>query len=70
MKLKQIFSSAGGVVALSKGLGYRSHTSLLKWKKVPDKHLLKIEQITGIPREELRPDLYRKTTTPTQRSAP
>lgn len=30
-----------------------------QWKAVPAEHLVAIEQATGLPRERLRPDLYR-----------
>lgn len=29
------------------------------WDKVPAKHVKKVAKITGVPRESLRPDLYR-----------
>jgi len=29
-----------------------------RWKRVPAEHVMKVEKITGIPRDELRPDLY------------
>ncbi|MDF7673513.1 hypothetical protein PT277_01685 [Acetobacteraceae bacterium ESL0709] len=48
-------------------LGLKSHTAVLAWKgdrKIPTKYLLKIEQLFGIPREELRPDLYARHTSP------
>jgi DNA-binding transcriptional regulator YdaS (Cro superfamily) len=51
---------AGGLRALGRALGV-AHTSLLGWTSIPAKHLLRIEEITGIPREQLRPDLFRKS---------
>ena len=33
--------------------------AISQWKRVPVKHLLAVEAATGIPRERLRPDLYR-----------
>ena len=29
------------------------------WRKVPEKHLRRIHRLTGVPLEELRPDLFR-----------
>lgn len=58
MEIKHIITAAGGAVALSKALGHRTHSSVLKWKHVPAQHILRIEEVTGIPREQLRPDLY------------
>lgn len=43
---------------MSRQLGHRTHTSVLKWTRVPARHVIALEEITGIPREELRPDLY------------
>ena len=48
---------SGGVVKLAQALGinYRSFHS---WKRVPAERVLDLERVTGIPRHELRPDLY------------
>ncbi|MBV0888110.1 helix-turn-helix domain-containing protein [Komagataeibacter oboediens] len=49
----------GGAAKVARAAGLRSHTTVLGWKRIPDKHLLTLEAATGIPREELRPDLFR-----------
>jgi DNA-binding transcriptional regulator YdaS (Cro superfamily) len=49
--------AAGGVVKLAGMLGL-SHGSVSIWKRIPVEHVLTIERATGIPREELRPDIY------------
>lgn len=36
-----------------------SYQAIQQWKKIPAERLVDIEKATGIPREELRPDLYR-----------
>jgi hypothetical protein len=41
-----------------------SHVSVLRWTSVPIRYLLQIEEITGVPREKLRPELYRKPRRP------
>jgi DNA-binding transcriptional regulator YdaS (Cro superfamily) len=51
--------AAGGIRALARALGL-AHPSVLRWTEVPTRYLLQIEQITGVPREKLRPELYRK----------
>jgi DNA-binding transcriptional regulator YdaS (Cro superfamily) len=56
--LKQAIEKAGGLRALARKLGL-AHTSVLQWKKVPDHQIIAIERVTGVPREILRPDLYR-----------
>ena len=37
-----------------------TRASVLKWREIPAHRLLDVERITGIPREALRPDLFRK----------
>jgi len=55
--IRRVIDAAGGPSALSRQLNI-SHTSVYRWTQIPDTHLVKIEEITGIPREELRPDLF------------
>jgi len=33
--------------------------SVLKWKHIPAHRIIDTERVTGVPREKLRPDLYR-----------
>lgn len=49
----------GGIVALSQALGL-SRAAASQWTEIPTDHLDKIERLTGIPREVLRPDIFRK----------
>lgn len=42
-------------VGISRGVVYR-------WKRVPAEIVVKVEAATGIPRAELRPDLYIRDT--------
>lgn len=63
MDMKEIIAKAGGCSRLASGLGLKSHATVLRWKKVPDKYLVRIEATFGIPREELRPDLFAKPET-------
>jgi len=49
---------AGGHRALSRKLGL-NHNATLDWKgRVPAERVHAVEKITGIPRSELRPDIY------------
>ena len=32
--------------------------AVAQWKQVPAERVLKVEQVTGVPRNRLRPDLY------------
>lgn len=51
--------AAGGLRALGRALGI-SHATIKGWRRVPTKHILEIERLTGVPREQLRPELYRR----------
>jgi DNA-binding transcriptional regulator YdaS (Cro superfamily) len=50
--------AAGGLRELARRLGI-TPTAIRKWYRVPDDRIIAIEKVTGIPREKLRPDLYR-----------
>jgi DNA-binding transcriptional regulator YdaS (Cro superfamily) len=49
--------AGGGLRSLARQLGI-AHTSVLAWDKVPLRHLFTIEELTGISREQLRPDVF------------
>lgn len=51
--------AAGGFSALARVLGI-SPQGLWQWERVPAERLLQVEAVTKIPREKLRPDLYRR----------
>jgi DNA-binding transcriptional regulator YdaS (Cro superfamily) len=55
--IEDIIERGGGASALATKLKLHRAT-VWGWKKVPPHHVLAVERITGIPREELRPDLY------------
>jgi DNA-binding transcriptional regulator YdaS (Cro superfamily) len=57
--VERAIKAAGSMRKLAKLLGIRQQ-SVCKWKKIPAHHILEIERLTGVPREELRPDLYRR----------
>jgi DNA-binding transcriptional regulator YdaS (Cro superfamily) len=54
--LRQAIDAVGSVHKLARALGIRQQ-SLWKWREVPTERILDVERATGIPREELRPDL-------------
>lgn len=35
-----------------------SPTAVLRWSRIPNGRILQVEQVTGVDREILRPDLY------------
>jgi len=56
-RIREIAAKAGGVVALSKALNL-SRGAVSQWRQVPVERLADVERITGIPRRELRPDIF------------
>lgn len=63
MEPKDLISRCGGVVKFARSIGLKSHTPPLKWKKIPVHHVRKIASLTGIPPEQLRPDVFGPETT-------
>jgi Bacterial toxin YdaS len=55
--LTRAIKIAGGYRALARAAGV-SHQSVMKWKRVPPRRVLAVEELTGIPRHVLRPDIY------------
>jgi DNA-binding transcriptional regulator YdaS (Cro superfamily) len=55
--LKKALEIAGGTRALAKALGITAG-AISHWDRIPAERLLEIEKVTGVPRDELRPDLY------------
>jgi DNA-binding transcriptional regulator YdaS (Cro superfamily) len=56
--LRLAIKAAGTRYRLAMLLGIRP-SSVLKWWRVPSERILQVEAVTKIPREALRPDLYR-----------
>ena len=52
-------SKLGGIVAMSQALGL-SRGAAANWSEIPVDHVAKLEKLTGIPREVLRPDIFRR----------
>jgi DNA-binding transcriptional regulator YdaS (Cro superfamily) len=55
--ITQSIRRAGGGRALADQLGI-SFQAVYHWKKCPVFRTLEIERLTGIPKEQLRPDVY------------
>ena len=55
--LPEVFEAAGGIAALADKIGV-DRTTPYTWRQVPPHHVRRISQVTGIPKHELRPDLY------------
>jgi DNA-binding transcriptional regulator YdaS (Cro superfamily) len=60
MDIRHIIKAGGGISELAAKLGLHRAT-VWGWKEVPPRHVINVEKVTGIPREELRPDLYPAT---------
>lgn len=50
-------AKVGGITKLARELNVK-HQTFYSWKRVPAERVLDMERITGVPRHELRPDLY------------
>lgn len=55
--LEEAIRAVGGVGALAKGLGI-SQPSVSNWRRVPPERVIAVENLTGVGRHILRPDLY------------
>ena len=58
--LRTAIESVGSVRALASLLGLTPvASSIYQWQRVPAKWVVQIEEATGVPRNVLRPDLYK-----------
>lgn len=55
--LRRAIEAAGGLAALAAPLGITAQ-AISQWEEVPPLRVLAVERISGVPRHELRPDLY------------
>ena len=55
--LQKALDAAGGVAALARALDI-TQPSVSGWSKIPAERVLAVESLTGVPRNQLRPDLY------------
>lgn len=60
--LRKAIKAAGTGNELASQLGITPQ-ALSQWEKVPPLRVLEVEKATGIPRHELRPDIYPPATT-------
>lgn len=49
---------AGGATGLARALGDLTPQAISQWKVVPPDRVLKVEEITGVSRHKLRPDIF------------
>ena len=62
MNITNLFNEKITVSEMSKQLGI-SVQAIYKWEVVPLNRVKDVERITGIPREELRPDFFGAVST-------
>lgn len=55
--LERAIKAVGGLAGLATPLGI-SAQAISQWEEVPPLRVLAVERASGIPRHELRPDLY------------
>lgn len=55
--VEQGAQKVGGVTKLADALGIK-RPSFYSWKQVPAERVLDFERVTGIPRSDIRPDIY------------
>lgn len=53
----EAIKGAGTGAALGRALKL-SRQAIYQWDRIPSEHVLKVEEVTGVPRQRLRPDLY------------
>ena len=55
--LERAIAAVGGLAGLAVPLGI-SIQAISQWAEVPPLRVLAVERLSGVPRHELRPDLY------------
>lgn len=55
--LNRAIAGTGGVNKLARAVGLKQN-SVSAWRRVPAEHVIAVSKASGVPRHELRPDLY------------
>lgn len=57
--IQEAFDRERGLrLRVARALGI-THGAVSQWRRVPAERVVDVEALTGIPREQLRPDLYK-----------
>jgi TorA maturation chaperone TorD/DNA-binding transcriptional regulator YdaS (Cro superfamily) len=67
--LDRAIDAAGGVARLARKIGV-AQPSVSNWKRVPSGRVIAVEAATGVPRQQLRPDLYSEPAVPDNSAVP
>ena len=57
--LRAAIIAAGGLTKLAVAIGITPQ-AIVKWKRIPAGRIVAIEKATGIPREQLAPELFNR----------
>lgn len=55
--IEKAAKAAGTIAALARKIGV-TRSAIHQWRQIPAGRVIEIERATGVPRNELRPDLY------------
>ena len=55
--VKRAIEKYGGLTPLAKALGL-PRQNVFQWRRIPAEWVVPVERVTGIPRAELRPDIF------------
>lgn len=55
--LDRVFAAVDNPAELARRLGITRH-AVYQWRRVPIERVAEVSRITGIPRSELRPDIF------------
>lgn len=55
--IEEVIAKAGGVSKLAEALGIAA-PSVSQWRRIPVERVLILEQLTGISRHAMRPDIF------------
>jgi DNA-binding transcriptional regulator YdaS (Cro superfamily) len=58
ISLEKARAAAGGNRKLAEKIGGITRQAVSQWRRVPAERVLDVERASGVPRHELRPDLY------------
>lgn len=55
--IEKAVKAKGSIAALARAIGI-TRAAICQWDRIPADRIVEIERLTGVPRSELRPDLY------------